>query len=225
MMRKRAPGGGRKPKGAAPVRSQLTVRIPDELRAALEENVARRRKRKPSWNLTEEILGRLYWSYRRQEEERRDPYMKALAFLISAIADNVNMRRSLVSEWHRDPFMFRAFKRGVVELLDALEPAGEARPHLDIEWLRQSGGKLHQLMADQSETPEAAGAWAARQVLGGLYRFAPEPEKWTRLREMEQDPRLMGFAGTIADRMEEEFYAMSNVRRVLGIKEPKGGKL
>src|SRR6516225_1609099 len=141
-------GGGRKPKGTTPIRSQLTVRIPDELRIALEENVARRRKRRPSWNLTEEVLGRLYWSYRKQEEERRDPYMKALAHLISAVAEQVHYRRSLSKEWHRDPFMYRAFKRGVIKLLDTLEPVGEANPPFNIKGLRERPEKkLWQAMA------------------------------------------------------------------------------
>jgi hypothetical protein len=198
--------------------------MPDELRTALETNAERRRKRNPRWNFTQEVLGRLYWSYRKQEEERRDSYMKALAHLISAVAEQVHYRQSLSKEWHRDPFMYRAFKRGVIKLLDALEPPGEARPPFDIKGLRASEEKLHQAMADQWENPEAAGDFAVAHVLRDLYRFAPEPEKWARLREMDQDPRLTGFTGPIADMMEEVFYAMSNVRRVLGIKEPKEPK-
>jgi hypothetical protein len=199
--------------------------MPDDLRAALEENAERRRKRNSRWNLTEEVLGRLYWSYRKQEEERRDPYMKILAHLISRVAEQVHHRQSLSKEWHRDPFMFRAFKHGVMVMLNVLDPPGEAKPPFDIKRLRgDPEKKLWQAMADQFETPEAAGDAAAKHVLRGLYTFTPEPEKWAALREMEQDPRLTGFIGAIADMMEEDFYAMQNVRRVLGIKEPKEPK-
>src|SRR6516165_455129 len=54
MARKRAPGGGRKPKGAAPMRSQLTIRMPDDLRTELEAAA-----RKRGHNLTDELLWRL----------------------------------------------------------------------------------------------------------------------------------------------------------------------
>jgi hypothetical protein len=195
----------------------LTIRIPDDLRAVLKENVARRRKRRPKWNITEEVLGRLYWSYRKQEEERRDPYMKVLAYLISNVAKYVHVGRGLSSEWTRDPFLFRAFKHGVARVLNTLDPPGEAKPPLDIKGLRsEPENKIWQAMADQFESPEAAGNFAADHVLQELYRFAPEPEKWATLRELKY--------GGVADLMEEEFYAMSNVRRVLGIKEPKEPK-
>jgi hypothetical protein len=151
--------------------------------------------------------------------------MKALAHLISAVAEQVHYRRSLSKEWHRDPFMYRAFKRGVIKLLDTLEPVGEANPPFNIKGLRERPEKkLWQAMADQFETPEAAGDFAADYVLRELYRLVPERDKWAKLRELDKDPELHGATGPIADRMEEEFYAMSNVRRVLGIKEPKEPK-
>jgi hypothetical protein len=211
-----------------PVRSQLTVRIPDDLRTALEENVARKRERRRNWNLTEEVLSRLYWSYRKQEEERRDPYMRALAFLLSMVAEQVHVHQSITRgrEWHRDPFFFQAFKLGVIKLLDALEPTGEARSPVNPEGLRELS-KEERLIADQWKTPETAGSAAANYVLRSLYRVAPEPDTWARLREWAKRPGLEpdGFnakvLNAVADTLEGEFYAMSNVRRVLGIEEPK----
>ena len=75
MARKRAPGGGRKPKGPVAARSQLTVRMPDELRAELEA-AARRRNR----NLTDELIGRIRGSFAREHEQKRDPATRALLF-------------------------------------------------------------------------------------------------------------------------------------------------
>jgi hypothetical protein len=222
MARKRAPGGGRKPKGPIAARSQLTVRMPDDLRKSLEANVARRQKRKPNWNLTEEVLWRLYWSYRQQGEERRDPYMRAIGTLISGIAEEVHRRRSLSSEWHRDPFMFRAFKHGVVKLLDALDPPGEAKSPFNIKGLRERPeNKFNQALADGYETPEAAGNMAAETVLRELYRRLPLHPDWgPLLRELDAEhPEFSGIGEAIAESMEEQFYSMSNIRRVLGIKE------
>jgi hypothetical protein len=224
MVQKRAPGGGRKPKGPIAARSQLTVRMPDDLRIALEANVARRQKRKPNWNLTEEVLGRLYWSYRQQREERRDPYMRAIGALISAIAEDVHKRRSLSSVWHRDPFLFRAFKHGVAKLLDALDPPGEAKSPLNIKALREEPEKmLWQKMADWYETPEALGNTAAESLLRELYRRLPLHPDWgPELRKMDAEhPEFDGMGEAIAENLEETFYSMSNIRRVLGIKEFK----
>ena len=75
MARKRAPGGGRKPKGPVAARSQLTVRMPDDLRAELEA-AARRRNR----NLTDELIGRIRVSFAREHEQKRDPATRALLF-------------------------------------------------------------------------------------------------------------------------------------------------
>jgi hypothetical protein len=75
MAQKRAPGGGRKPKGPVAARSQLTVRITDDLRAELEA-AARRRNR----NLTDELIGRIRVSFAREHEQKRDPATRALLF-------------------------------------------------------------------------------------------------------------------------------------------------
>lgn len=131
MVRKRAPGGGRKPSGSAA--QPLTIRINDHLRGQLEAAAATRAKQKQkrglSWNLSQEILCRLRWSVNKEVEDRRNQAMHDLCWLISDMAKR-ELHTDLAEQqsWHRDPFTFRAFKVAVAKLLDRLEPKGEMRP-------------------------------------------------------------------------------------------------
>jgi hypothetical protein len=143
MIRKRAPGGGRKPRGAVPMRSQVNVRMPDGLRAELDA-AARKRGR----NVSEELLARLRSSFAREREHQRDPALRAWGFLISEVASYSHFQ---TPNWHKNPWWFRAFKLAVIELLNALEPRGELRPPKDSE--------------GAEETPEAQAKIAANIVL------------------------------------------------------------
>ena len=215
MVRTRAPGGGRKPKGPVAARSQLTVRIPDDQRAELEA-AARKRGR----NLTDELLGRLRASFAREREQKRDPAMRAIGFLIAATAEEIHKQQSLSKDWQRNPFIFRAFRYAVAKLLEALDPPGEAKSPLNIKELRkQPENKLWQSMADWYETPEAAGSMAAESVLRELYRRAPLHPLWApTLHEVDEyHPEFGGMGRQIAHQMEETFYDMSRVRHALGI--------
>src|SRR5437764_6494045 len=158
MARKRAPGGGRKPKGSAPG-EPLTIRMPPDLRAELER-AAKKRGR----YLSEEILGRLRLSLAKQREEQRDPVVRALCYLISETANSVRKGDNPLSKgWQRNPFLFRAFKIGVTAVLDALDQPGEARNPFPPP---QSAA----LSDDYSATPETLGRAAANNVLFALQR-------------------------------------------------------
>src|SRR5690242_12077255 len=117
MVRKRAPGAGRKPLGPSAARP-LTIRIDDDLRGQLEAAAIRRAKRKQNWNLSQEIILRLRWSLGKEREDRRNRAVSAICDLISDMA-----KRELLTDlpeqqsWHRDPFTFRAFKVAVANLL------------------------------------------------------------------------------------------------------------
>src|SRR5262245_44631170 len=103
MARKRAPGGGRKPKGAVAA-GLVAVRMQDDLRAQLDAAAKKR-----GYTLTDEVLGRLRASFAREREQRRDRAMRALGFLIATVADVAHLGGRLNKQWHRDPFMFQAF--------------------------------------------------------------------------------------------------------------------
>src|SRR5436189_189765 len=87
---KRAAGGGRKPRGEF---EQLTVpfsvRMPDYLRKQLE--AAARKSRRSTG---QELLRRLDNSFSRDRDKQRDPGIRALGFLITLVAQDVNIYRS-----------------------------------------------------------------------------------------------------------------------------------
>jgi len=175
MARQRAPGGGRKPKGTTPMRSQLTVRIPDELRAELEASAKRRGR-----NLSDELIGRLVASFSRERELKLDPTTRHLNFLFSKLAWEAH--RGFRGKWHQNPFMFRAFKLAVAKLLDALEPSGEIKSPFEELF--------------PYKTPEKLAQAAVDLTLSSLFfSSAPLPEHWPGVRhwakqQQSSDPSL-----------------------------------
>ena len=198
MARKRAPGGGRKPKGPTPMRSQLTVRMPDDLRAELEMAAQKRGR-----NLTDELIGRLRRSFSREREERRDPAMRALCHLISEMGRrNLRTGRSKKPAWHRDRFTFRAFKLALAQMLDALEPSGEIRPPTDMT----------DMYGRPFQTPEALAKYAAADVLYGLFHSEPLTREHKAM--LLEDYRQLGIPELLPE-FERELYAFADARRDL----------
>lgn len=124
MARKRAPGGGRKPKeGRA---SPLSLRMPDEMRAALEASAAKRKPGK-SGLLSEEILHRLRLSFVRERDERRDPASTALCRLLTEVILAVANSTVGPQDWRSDPWAFEAVRLAFDQILLRLKPPGEMR--------------------------------------------------------------------------------------------------
>jgi hypothetical protein len=120
MVRKRAPGAGRKPK-QGPRASPLSLRMPADIRAGLEVSAAERKQGK-GWSLSEEILHRLKQSF---YDERRDPAVRALSHILGVA---IAIAKSTAGpDWRSDPWAFRAFKLAFGQILDDLEPPGEIR--------------------------------------------------------------------------------------------------
>ena len=214
--RKRAPGGGRKPSG--PFRhsaAQLTVRMPDDMRARLDAAA-----KKKGWSLSQELLWRLRVSFEKENyRDRRDPATRALCFLIAETAQRV--RIGIPVEWHRNPFLFRAFKLAVAALLDRLEPAGSAKSPVP-EFSKVLKPHELQLIGDRWKTPETAAAEAAKSTLISLCLPAHDVEDVkTRLRGLNF-PERPNLSEELIKEFEGEFYVMANARRDLGIDEPKG---
>jgi hypothetical protein len=216
--RKRAPGGGRKPSG--PFKhsaAQLTVRMPDDMRARL--NAAAQKK---GWSLSQELLWRLRVSFEKENyADHRDPATRALCFLIAEAAQRVHI--GIPVEWHRDPFLFKAFKLAVAALLDALEPAGSVKSPLP-EFSNVLKPHEMQLIGDRWKTPETAAAEAAKSTLNSLLlptRLAGDVR--TRLQGLNF-PEWPNVSEELIKEFESEFYVMANARRDLGIDELKGSK-
>jgi hypothetical protein len=217
MARKRAPGGGRKPKNF--VAKPLTIRMFDEMREELEKAARKRASRNPGWNLSQEILFRLRCSLNRELEHQRNQPMRDLCWLISDMAKR-ELHTDLPEQqfWHRDPFTFRAFKVAVAKLLDRLEPAGEMRPPRTLANVFQPFGPL--------DDPEMLGEYAADKELIALEsatgRSAEERHNaglWfgmgVRLAGRDLSPPL-----TIEE-FDDALGAYPRIRRTFGIEEPR----
>jgi hypothetical protein len=222
MVRRRAAGGGRKPRGEfSRLASTLSIRMPADMRARLEASAARRQNGN-GWVLTQEILHRLQRSFDREREEQRDPASRALCYLLAQViataATSVRPR-----DWRSDPFAFRAIKLAFAQILDALEPPGEIRAPSPTEDTAKLFGK---------EDPFAGlSIWGVpgsnRFIVGGstpedLARFTRDVILM-RLDEPapETDPE---FSTTVSiTRAQQDFeFGMKDARRDLEIrKEPK----
>jgi hypothetical protein len=207
----RRPGAGRKPRGTA-AGVPFSLRLAPDLRNELERSAKKRRRA-----LSEEIIGRLWLSLDKEREMQRDPAIRALCYLISEIANYVNVHREQRDRrgWHRDPFQFTAFKVGVTKLLDALTPSGEVRPPLvPIHEIQSLGPEDAWLI-----NPEAAGKRAADNVFEMLHHRLTQDEMQVMVRAS-----LRLGNRSIADHVEDLFYDMPHVRRDLGIDKPKETK-
>jgi hypothetical protein len=217
MARKRKPGGGRKPKHGTVMRSQLTVRMPDDLRAYLEEAAQRR-----GYTLTDALMAKLRLSLDTEREQERDPAVTALNFVIAQLAERIaggtymadkEARSGFQKEWRTDPFKFSAFKFAVGKLLDALQPPGEIVP--PPEWAHKEAAKffgvspqIQRLFLETQKTPEGYGALEFGALWTQLNRANPLTEKENVLGR--QYPAFGKF-------IEWESYGFEKARRALGI--------
>jgi hypothetical protein len=191
--------------------------MPDDMRARLEAAA-----QKKGWSLSQELLWRLRVSFEKDNyADHRDPATRALCFLIAETAQRV--RIGIRVEWHRNPFLFRAFKLAVAALLDRLEPPGSAKSPLP-EFSKVLKPRQLQLIGDHWKTPETAAAQAAKLTLTSLFLPAHDVEEVkTRLRGLNF-PERPNLNEELIKEFEGEFYAMANARRDLAIDEPKGSK-
>src|SRR5580704_12518093 len=121
MARKRAPGGGRKPKGEfSRLTSTLSIRMPADMRSRLEASAARHRNG-DGWALTQEILHRLQQSF--DHEWQTPAPTLALAYLVSRLADDCSVNTGNKKYlWHKDSFAFEALEQALAMLLKVLRP-------------------------------------------------------------------------------------------------------
>jgi hypothetical protein len=210
MARKRAPGGGRKPKGDTTRTAQLTVRVPKAMRSQLELGARER-----GWTLTDELMWRLRNSFNREREERRDPAIRALSYLIAELAHHVASgaymgdREFALYSWRRSPFCYRALKIAVGKLFDALEPPGPVTlPTIDVDNPERLDSYT-QRWIDSFGAPESRAEFAVNHVLAAL-RTLPRVSEEQR----EENRRLIGEHSSIM----HQFYGMSDAARDLALR-------
>ena len=231
--RKRAPGGGMKPRGEfSALSSPLSIRMPDAMRAELEASRGRR-------SLSQELLRRLQKSFNQDRERSRDPALRALCFLIGELAESTTSlgpirHPSTVQLWRSDPFLFRAFKLAVGKLLDALEPAGEMKSPVTketAERIKADFGSNSFLLSPEAvnfmlktyKSPEALSNQIFSTIWSTLLGVSsPDPRNKETMREIMSgdDPQLLKMFDVM---WAQEFYGMQDARRDLGIK-PQGKK-
>jgi hypothetical protein len=207
---------GRKPAGPfANNTSQLTIRMPDDLRAELKKSADKR-----GWSLSQELLWRVQSSYKRQrEQERRPPATRALCFLISEIAERVGFFK--ISEWHRSAFAFRAFRLAVGQVFEALEPnTGMKNPYERLpEAFRQTGSPaMAEAIASTTKTPETNAAHIAKGLLSELLLRSNRSEAEAAWRDLRNNPDAEIRA--LSEHMLDILYGMDDARRDLGIQQP-----
>jgi hypothetical protein len=185
--------------------------MPDDLRTELEAAAKRRGK-----NLTDELCGRLLASFAREHEQKRDPATRALCFLISELGKTTHFG---ARKWHRDPFLFRAFRLAVANLLEALEPAGKLKPPFGNA---DNATAADQWLVERYKDPETAARHAADitlYLLGG--HMTPEQYRPALQHAIATHPEH-GWAN-ILENLDREHYRMSDARNALDFKSQKRG--
>jgi hypothetical protein len=191
----------------------FTVRMPRSMRTQLDSAA-----RKHGRVVGQELLTRVQRTFDREKADQRNPALRALLFLFGELADYLCRDPN----WHRDPFIFRAFKLAIVKLMDALEPKGEMSPPPEP----YRGAGIY-------KTPKSAAKNAADLVLFEIYNAEPLEGFEDMLREgpwfvaggkeVPAPGEMLAVARRVEDSYERTYYAMSNVRRDLGI-DKKGDK-
>ncbi len=196
MPRKRAAGGGRKPKGDfAGLSSPLSIRMPADLRKELEAAA-----RDSGKSVTQELLRRLNDSFQRDRDKNRDPASRALCYLLAELIEIVSQNtfeEPKQSEWRNNPFAFRVIKLAFNRALDALEPKGEMHQP-DVNWL-----SLNMIFGD---SPEEMAENAAMAILFLLHR-PPTADK--------------SIGQVLVPKQEQQHYGMTNAARDLQIDKEK----
>jgi hypothetical protein len=217
MKRKRASGGGRKPKAGST--SPLTVRIPDDLRRQLESEAAAK-----DGSVAERLIWHLRQSFSRKREEERDPALQGLLFLIARLAEytgggiylsNKEARKYLQRDWRTDQFNFRAFKFAVKRLLDELQEPTSSAPRITGKTEREleeefkefgTTPEFNKLLSDVQKSPEAYGTYKFRTLWTNTMRTRPLTEK--ELEIVRAEPHVGGI-------IEHDFYNLPKARRAL----------
>jgi hypothetical protein len=227
MKRKRAAGGGRKPKGEfSQLTSSLTIRIPEDMRKQLESEAAARGQ-----SVAQVLLWHLRQSFNLRHDRERDPALQGLLFMIGQLAERIGGGRysggryildadyrphlsENKREWRTDLFKFRAFKFAVGQLLDTLkEPPGKIRPMTKQQAkeadIFNGGPEFIKEMVELFKSPESLGAFEFKRMWMKVTRDDPLSEEI--LEVMRKDPIYARVA-------EREYYGFQRARKALELK-------
>ena len=205
MVRKRAPGGGRKPQGEFAGKSEnLTTRITPQLREGLEREAARNNA-----SLSQEVERRLRDSLdmpRKLEQTWGPAHVGGLARLISRAVQGIEM--STGRRWCDDPFTGQAAQAAIEILLGRLLPEGKLDVPEEVERSAQALARV--APPDRVEfyrQPDGVGSAVAFGLINQLEMHAEPPP-------VDHSPNHH-FADT--------FYLMPRIRKDIAFKTNKEG--
>jgi hypothetical protein len=178
--KKRAPGGGRKPKG--PIGSNgawLQARITDELRANLEQAAAASGR-----SLSQEAQVRLKESFDLPAELQRHwgtAEVRALAQLVSRVVSSTHSAVGATPfqeagdlAWHRNPFTHAAASAAIATILARYKPEGLIEVPPKVE---ERAGWVPAEQAEAVTSPEGVGQASALGLLHHMTIMEPPPGK------------------------------------------------
>ncbi len=201
--KKRAKGGGAKPKGDIHGKSAtLSTRITPETRQALERE-ARASHRQSSISQVAERL--IMAGLREKRAKDRDDPVRALCYVVAELADLVcNLKGEdgkPVLDWRTDPFTFQTYKLAIQGFMDEIAPAGEV----------VSPAVAHPVLASSTlygpqVSPEKRAEWAVI-VTTAHYQTA----------KAKKASDVLGFdvPTDMATAMERDLYGMAQARDAL----------
>jgi Arc-like DNA binding dprotein len=220
---KRAPGGGRKPRGEFDqLTSPFSLRMPNDLRKQLEA-AAKNNGR----SVGQELLRRLNDSFSRDYSKDRDPTTRALSFLLAELIEKIQWLYLPVVRLD-NPFFLRAVRAGFAKVLKAIEPKGKIPQGPSMQALadalkkRVRGTPLEEqaadyarLLADSWNTPDRAGNKAATDIVHELYHGTLPAIEKMRILEEAGDERVRTAATFVKTKSERTHYGMKDVIRDL----------
>jgi TraY domain len=197
VARKRAPGGGRKPKGEIRGKSHtLTTRITQETRSGLEREAARSGR-----SLSQEIEVRLVNSLHMPEHIEKEwgkPHVYALARLISQLVIGIEL--STGKSWRQDSFTAHAVRAATDIIVARLIPDGPIEVPERVERSAQSIGRFAPEQSEHIRTPEGVGSSIALGMVNGLELYDYPPLDHPR-----------------SHHHSDNFYLMPSLRESLGL--------
>jgi hypothetical protein len=150
MVRKRAPGGGRKSRGEfSNKRAMLATRVTMETRKALDAAAS-----KSGRSLSQEVEYRLRDSLKNTDKARRDPATAALSNLVGRLTEMINLFSG--RPWHGNRWCIETVKFALAKLLDQI-PAPDSDQPANLE----------------AFTPELLGTALALQLFHSVERANP----------------------------------------------------
>jgi hypothetical protein len=173
-------------------------------------------------NLSREISNRLRLSLAREQHEGRDPALRALLFMIGALAERISVgwisfekasRPQPQTLWRTDSVRFRAFKFAVKKLLDTLKEPRERWTKQEFEkWAKGvekfESPEFAKQVIELNASPEALGAYH----FAGLWAHSEKKQFTDREREIVR--QYSGVYGI----PEYEIYQLPNARKALELK-------